>query len=91
MCEPHFAHNVTLKFYCDVDWGILVARRGTKSMQSFIAIVAIWLGLNLAIFAFILWQRSPHFRHHVSRLTLGVRAQSNLSPSSTFNGREAYR
>jgi hypothetical protein len=27
---------------------------------------------NLAIFAFILWQRSPHFRHRVFRLTLGA-------------------
>jgi hypothetical protein len=41
-------------------------------MQILIAIVAIWFGLNLAIFSFILWQRSPHFRHRVSRLTLGV-------------------
>ena len=72
MCEPHFAHNVTFKFYCDVGRGIFVARRGTKSMQIFIAIVAIWLGLNLAIVAFIQWQRSPHFRHRVSRLTLGM-------------------
>jgi hypothetical protein len=37
-----------------------------------VAIVAIWCGLNLAIFAFILWQRSPHFRHRVWRLTLGA-------------------
>jgi hypothetical protein len=41
-------------------------------MQILIATVAIWFGLNLAIFAFILWQRSPHFRDRVSRLTLGV-------------------
>ena len=68
-CEPHFAHNVTLTFYCDVGSGILVARRGTQSMQILIAIVAIWFALNLAIFAFVLWQRSPHFRYRVSRLT----------------------
>jgi hypothetical protein len=37
-------------------------------MQTLIAIAAIWFGLNLAIFAFILWQRSPHFRRRVSRL-----------------------
>ena len=71
-CEPHFVRNVSLKFCCDVSRGILVTRRGTKPMQILIAIVAIWFGLNLAIFAFILWQRSPHFRHRVSRLTLGV-------------------
>ena len=41
-------------------------------MLILITIVAIWFGLNLAIFAFILWQRSPHFRHRVSRLSLGV-------------------
>jgi len=41
-------------------------------MQIFIDIVAIWLGLNLAIPAFILWQRSPYFRHRVFRLTLGA-------------------
>ena len=41
-------------------------------MLILITIVAIWFGLNLAIFAFSLWQRSPHFRHRVSRLTLGV-------------------
>jgi hypothetical protein len=40
-------------------------------MQILIAI-AIWFGLNLAIFAFILWQRSPHFRHRVSRAIFGV-------------------
>jgi hypothetical protein len=35
-------------------------------------IAAIWFTLNLAIPAFILWQRSPHFRHRVFRLTLGA-------------------
>jgi hypothetical protein len=40
-------------------------------MHILFAVVAIWFGLNLAIFAFIPWQRSPHFRHRVSRLTLG--------------------
>jgi hypothetical protein len=47
-------------------------------MQTLIAIAAIWFGLNLAIVAFILWQRSPHFRRRVSRLTLGV-----LAPKQT--------
>ena len=79
MCEPHFAHNVTLKFYCDVSRGIFVARRGDEIMLILITIVAIWFGLNLAIFAFILWQRSPHFRHRVSRLTLGVFAPKETS------------
>jgi hypothetical protein len=56
-------------------------------MQILIAIVAIWFGLNLAIFAFILWQRSPHFRDRVSRGTLGVFApKPNLGPSSTLKG-----
>jgi hypothetical protein len=48
-------------------------------MLTLIAIVAIWSGLNLAIFAFILWQRSPHFRHRVWRLTLGVFAPKQTS------------
>jgi len=49
-------------------------------MLTVIAIVAIWFGLNLAIFAFILWQRSPHFRHRVWCLTLGVLAPKQTSP-----------
>jgi hypothetical protein len=42
-------------------------------MRTFLEVIGIWFALNLAIFAFILWQRSPHFRHRVFfRLTLGV-------------------
>jgi hypothetical protein len=41
-------------------------------MMVILVILAIWFALNLAIFAFILWQRSPHFRHRVFRLTLGA-------------------
>jgi hypothetical protein len=35
-------------------------------------IIGIWFGLNLAIPAFIAYQRSPHFRHRLFRLTLGA-------------------
>jgi hypothetical protein len=31
----------------------------------------VWLTLNLAIPAFIIWQRSPHFRHQLFRWTMG--------------------
>jgi hypothetical protein len=41
-------------------------------MRTFLEILGIWFALNLAIFAFILWQRPPHFRHRVFRLTLGA-------------------
>jgi hypothetical protein len=41
-------------------------------MTTVMTIAAIWFTLNLAIFAFILWQRLPHFRHRVFRLTLGA-------------------
>jgi hypothetical protein len=41
-------------------------------MMVILEMLGIWLALNLAIFAFILWQRSPHFRHRVFRLTLGA-------------------
>jgi hypothetical protein len=34
-------------------------------------IVGIWFALDLAIPAFIVYQRSPHFRHRLFRLTLG--------------------
>jgi hypothetical protein len=69
-CEPHFAHNMTRKLYCGASRGRRSSR--DETMLTLIAIVAIWFGLNLAIFAFILWQRSPHFRHRVWRLTFGV-------------------
>jgi hypothetical protein len=41
-------------------------------MKTVLTIFGIWFALNLAIFAFILWQRSPHFRHRAFRLTLGA-------------------
>jgi hypothetical protein len=41
-------------------------------MMVILEMLGIWLALNLAIFAFILWQRSPHFRHRLFRLTLGA-------------------
>jgi hypothetical protein len=41
-------------------------------MTTFLTILGIWFGLNLVIPAFILWQRSPHFRQRLFRLTLGV-------------------
>jgi hypothetical protein len=34
--------------------------------------VGIWFALNLAIPAFIIYQRSPHLRHRLFRLTLGA-------------------
>jgi hypothetical protein len=43
-----------------------------KTMQTLLEIVAVWFGLNLAIPAFILWQRLPLFRQRVFRLTLDV-------------------
>src|SRR5271169_2954019 len=41
-------------------------------MTTLLKVLSIWFVLNLAIPAFILWQRSPHFRHRVFRLTLGI-------------------
>jgi hypothetical protein len=41
-------------------------------MMVILEMLGIWFALNLAIFAFILWQRSPHFRHRMFRLTLGA-------------------
>jgi hypothetical protein len=41
-------------------------------MTAILAILGVWFASNLAIFAFILWQRSPHFRQRVFRLTLGA-------------------
>jgi hypothetical protein len=41
-------------------------------MKAILAILSVWFASNLAIFAFILWQRSPHFRQRVFRLTLGA-------------------
>jgi hypothetical protein len=41
-------------------------------MAAILAILGVWFASNLAIFAFILWQRSPHFRQRVFRLTFGA-------------------
>jgi hypothetical protein len=41
-------------------------------MKVILAMLGVWFASNLAIFAFILWQRSPHFRHRVFRLTFGA-------------------
>jgi hypothetical protein len=41
-------------------------------MMEISEILGVWFASNLAIFAFILWQRSPHFRRRVFRLTLGA-------------------
>jgi hypothetical protein len=41
-------------------------------MTAILAILGVWFASNLAIFAFILWQRSPHFRQRVFRLTLSA-------------------
>jgi hypothetical protein len=40
-------------------------------MPRWTTLIEIWLALNLAIPAFIAWQRSPHFRHRVFRWTIG--------------------
>jgi hypothetical protein len=40
-------------------------------------IVGVWFALNLAIPAFILYQRSPHFRHRLFRFTLGLASPAN--------------
>jgi hypothetical protein len=41
-------------------------------MTAILAILGVWFASNLAIFAFILWQRSPQFRQRVFRLTIGA-------------------
>jgi len=40
-------------------------------------IIGVWFALNLALPAFIAYQRSPHFRHRLYRLTLGALSSSN--------------
>lgn len=41
-------------------------------MQTFLEIIAAWFALSFAVPAFILWQRSPHFRDRVWRLVTGL-------------------
>ena len=40
-------------------------------MTTILKILGVWFALNLAIPAFIIYQRSPHLRHRLFRLTLG--------------------
>jgi len=54
-------------------------------------VLAIWLGLNLAIPGFIVWQRSPHFRHRVYRATLGAFASSEPMHGSSTNRKAIER
>ena len=42
-----------------------------KSMSTLLKVIGIWFALNLAIPAFIIYQRSPRLRHRLFRLTLG--------------------
>ena len=42
-----------------------------RYLEMIFKILSIWFALNLAIPAFILWQRSPKLRHRLFRLTLG--------------------
>jgi hypothetical protein len=41
-------------------------------MSVFLKILGNWVALNLAISAFIIYQRSPHLRHRLFRLPLGL-------------------
>jgi hypothetical protein len=41
-------------------------------MTIVLKIMVIWFGLNLAIPAFIYYQRSPSFRHRLFRATFGI-------------------
>jgi hypothetical protein len=42
-----------------------------KSMSTLLKVIGMWFALSLAIPAFIIYQRSPHPRHQLFRLTLG--------------------
>jgi hypothetical protein len=42
------------------------------TMTVLLKILGVWFALNLAIPAFIIYQRSPHLRHRLFRLTLGL-------------------
>jgi hypothetical protein len=41
-------------------------------MMTFLGIVVVWTGLNIGLFGFILYQRSPNFRHRLFRATTGL-------------------
>jgi hypothetical protein len=45
-------------------------------MVTLLYVLGIWFALNLAMPAFILYQRSPTFRHRMFRLTFGVFSRS---------------
>jgi hypothetical protein len=45
-------------------------------MVTLFYVLATWFALNLAIPAFILYQRSPTFRHRLFRLTFGIFSRS---------------
>jgi hypothetical protein len=62
-------------------------------MRILIDIIAIWLVLNLAIPAFIVWQRSPHFRHRMFRLTSGAFAlkQTHLAHTLVMAAHHRHR
>jgi hypothetical protein len=53
-------------------------------MMVMLEILGVWIVSNLAIFAFILWQRSPLFRHRVFRLTLGAFVPSERKQAHTL-------
>ena len=40
-------------------------------MSTLLELIGIWFASNLAIPPFIIYQRSPHLRHQLFRLTLG--------------------
>ncbi len=44
-------------------------------MSALLWIIAIWMGFNLALPAFIYWQKSPHFRVRVRHLTIEALSQ----------------
>jgi hypothetical protein len=46
-------------------------------MMTFLEIVVAWTGLNIGIFGFILYQRSPSFQHRMFRATTGLFAFPN--------------
>jgi hypothetical protein len=56
-------------------------------MKTILAILSVWFASNLAIFAFILWQRSPHFRRRVFRLTFGAFMPGQRKRSSAVHRR----
>ena len=62
-----------------------------KPMRILIDIIPVWLGLNLAISALIVWQRSPHFRHRMFRLTSGAFAPKQTHLAHALAHRPHFR